>query len=144
MKYLAIDYGQKRVGIAVSDAGGHMAFPKITLERGEQNVFFRKLLDLIAEEKADAVILGLPFNLDNEETEAGARVRTFAKRLSEHVAQPIYLVNEALTSFAAEEDLKEAGLNAKRRAEVLDQQAAVHILETFMNTPTYKQVKYEP
>ncbi len=144
MKYLAIDYGQKRVGIAVSDAGGHMAFPKTTLQRNEQNVFFRELLELIAAENADAIILGLPLNLDDEETEAGAKVRTFAQRLFEHIEQPIYLVNEALTSFAAEEDLKDAGLNAKRRAAVLDQQAAVHILETFMSTPTYKQIRYEP
>ncbi len=144
MKYLAIDYGQKRTGIAASDAGGSMAFARTTLEAVPQDVFWRKLLAIITEEAPEGLILGLPLNMDNQETEASARVRVFAGQLRQHTPLPIFLVNEALTSFAAEADLREAGLPRKKRAAVLDQQAAVHILQTFLNTPTHKREIYEP
>ena len=144
MKYLAIDYGHKRAGIAVSDAGGSMAFARTTLESAPPEVFFRKLLDLIVEETAESLVLGLPLNLDGEETAASARVRAFAAQLHRHTDLPIFLINEALTSFAAEAELREAGLSAKKRAALLDQQAAVHILQTFLSTPTHKRERYEP
>lgn len=144
MKYLAIDYGQKRAGIAVSDAGGSMAFARATLDAAPEDIFFRKLLALIAEENPDALVLGLPLNMDNQETKGSLRARAFAGRLNGRAGLPVFLVNEALTSFAAEEELKEAGLSPKKRAALLDQQAAVHILQTFLNTPPQKQEKYEP
>ena len=144
MKYLAIDYGQKRAGIAVSDAGGSMAFARTTLEAAPLEVFFRKLLGLITEEAAESLVLGLPLNLEGQETAASARVRGFAAQLRQHTDLPIFLTNEALTSFAAEADLREAGLSPKKRAALLDQQAAVHILQTFLSTPTHKRERYEP
>ena len=144
MKYLAIDYGQKRAGIAVSDAGGSMAFARATLDAAPLEVFFRKLLALIAEEAAESLVLGLPLNLEGEETASSARVRAFAAQLRRHTDLPIFLINEALTSFAAEAELREAGLSAKKRAALLDQQAAVHILQTFLSTPTHKRERYEP
>ena len=78
MKYLAIDYGQKRTGIAASDAGGSMAFARTTLESAPPEAFWRKLLTVIAEETPEGLVLGLPLNLAGEETEASARVRGFA------------------------------------------------------------------
>ena len=144
MKYLAIDYGQKRAGIAVSDAGGSMAFARTTLEAAPQEVFFRKLLDLIAEEAAESLVLGLPLNLEGQETAASGRVRAFAAQLRRHTDLPIFLINEALTSFSAEADLREAGVPPKKRAALLDQQAAAHILQTFLSTPTHKRERYEP
>ena len=144
MKYLAIDYGQKRAGIAVSDAGGSMAFARTTLDAAPLEVFFRKLLNLIAEEAAESLVLGLPLNLEGEETKASARVRAFAAQLRQRTELPIFLINEALTSFAAEADLREAGVPPKKRAALLDQQAAVHILQTFLSTPTHKREQYEP
>ncbi len=141
MKYLAIDYGEKRTGIAVSDAGGSMAFARTTLESAPRQTFLHNLLKLVAEEAPDALVLGLPLNLDNQETKASARVRAFAGQLRESVDLPVYVVNEALSSFAAEEELKEAGLSPKKRAALLDQQAAVHILRTFLDTPPQRQEK---
>ena len=144
MKYLAIDYGEKRTGIAVSDAGGSMAFARTTLPSAPGHIFWRDLLALIAEETPDALILGLPLNLDGEETKSSARARALAVELHARAQLPVFLVNEALTSFAAEEDLKAAGLSGKKRAALLDQQSAVHILQTFLNTPPHRQEKYEP
>ena len=144
MKYLAIDYGQKRVGVAVSDAGGSMAFARTTLEAAPMEAFFRKLLALIAEEAVEGLVLGLPLNLEGGETKSSARVRAFAAQLRRHTALPIFFINEALTSFAAEAELREAGLSPKKRAALLDQQAAAHILQTFLNIPTHERERYEP
>ena len=63
MKYLAIDYGQKRTGIAVSDGGGSMAFPRKTIQMRTREAFFEELLALIEAEAPDAVVIGLPLNL---------------------------------------------------------------------------------
>ena len=70
MKYLALDYGEKRTGIAVSDAGGSMAFARTTLPSAPGHIFWRDLLALIVEENPDALILGLPLNLDGEPMQA--------------------------------------------------------------------------
>ena len=144
MKYLAIDYGEKRTGIAVSDAGGSMAFARAALPSAPKQAFWRDLLALIIEERPAALVLGLPLSLDGEETKSSSRVRAFAAQLHAQAQLPVFLVNEALTSFAAEEDLKAVGLSGKKRAALLDQQAAAHILQTFLNTPPHRQEKYEP
>ena len=144
MKYLAIDYGEKRTGIAASDAGGSMAFARATLPSVPEHIFWRDLLAMIAEEKPAALVLGLPLNLNGEETKSSARARALAAELHTRAQLPVFLVNEALTSFAAAEDLRAAGLSGKKLAARLDQQAAVHILQTFLNTPPHRQEKYEP
>ena len=144
MKYLAIDYGKKRTGIAASDAGGSMAFARTTLPSVPEQAFWDALLALIAEEAPGALVLGLPLGMDGQETAGTAKVRAFAAKLHARAGLPIFWANELLTSFAAEEELKAAGLSGKKRAALLDQQAAVHILQTFLNTPPHKQEAYEP
>ena len=69
MKYLAIDYGQKRTGIAVSDTGGSMAFPRKTILMRTRAAFFEELLALIEAEATDAIVIGLPINLNGEDME---------------------------------------------------------------------------
>ena len=75
MKYLAIDYGQKRTGIAVSDTGGSMAFPRKTILMRTRAAFFEELLALIEAEATDAIVIGLPINLDGEESLTTRQVR---------------------------------------------------------------------
>ena len=81
MKYLAIDYGQKRTGIAVSDSGGSMAFPRRTIQMRTREAFFEELLALLEAEAPDALVIGLPVNLDGEETLTTRQTRNFAKNL---------------------------------------------------------------
>ena len=82
MKYLAIDYGQKRTGIAVSDTGGSMAFPRKTILMRTRAAFFEELLALIEAEATDAIVIGLPINLDGEESLTTRQVRNFSKSLA--------------------------------------------------------------
>ena len=124
MKYLAIDYGQKRTGIAVSDAGGRMAFPRKTILMNTRAAFFEELITLIEAEAPDAVVIGLPINLDGEESLTTRQARNFVKSLS---------------SYEAERDLRAAGRSAAKGRAVLDQQAAVRILQSFLDQPEDKR-----
>lgn len=135
MKYLALDYGLKRVGVAVSDPEGRMAFPRCTLARDTRDGFFSELLALLERERPDAVVLGLPLHVDGTECLTTRQVRNFAASLKRRMALPLYWIDEALTSRQAESDLREAGLSAWAIKQVVDQQAAVRILETFLAQP---------
>ena len=135
MKNLALDYGLKGVGVAVSDPEGRMAFPRCTLARDTRDGFFSELLALLERERPDAVVLGLPLHMDGTECLTTRQVRNFAASLKRRMALPLYWIDEALTSRQAESDLREAGLSARAIKQVVDQQAAVRILETFLAQP---------
>lgn len=139
MKYIAIDYGQKRTGIAVSDEGGRMAFPRRTIQMRTREAFFEELLRLLENEAADAVVIGLPIDLDGQETLTTRQTRNFAKALRRRLSLPLYWMEEALSSFEAERDLRQAGRSAAKSRAVLDQQAAVRILQSFLDQPEDKR-----
>ena len=132
MKYLAIDYGQKRTGIAVSDTGGSMAFPRKTILMRTRAAFFEELLALIEAEATDA-------NLDGEESLTTRQVRNFSKSLARRTTLPLFWMEEALSSYEAERDLRDAGRSAAQGRAVLDQQAAVRILQSFLDQPEDKR-----
>ena len=135
MKLLAIDYGLVRTGIAVTDAGGRMAFPRCTIVLPPQSpkaLFFEKLLAVIAAEQPQALVVGLPLLPDGSESLTTRQVRNFTARLQRRVSLPVYLMPEELSSHEAENDLREAGKHAGHMKAILDQQAAVRILESFL------------
>ncbi len=139
MKYLAIDYGLKRVGIAASDEDGSFAFPRRTLKRKTKAAFFAELLALLEEEHAEAIVVGLPLLADGKECLATKQVRHFMESLKHRTPLPVYEVNEVFSSAAAEEELFGFGLKYHEVHKVVDQQAAVLILESFLNLPEEKR-----
>ncbi len=144
MKHLCIDYGQVRTGIAVSDAGGCMAFPRCTVTCPAQSKradFFVKLLAVIEEEKPEAIVIGLPLYLDGNESVTTRQVRNFAARLQRRCALPLFFMPEALSSEEASSDLWESQVRAKKRKDILDQQAAVRILQSFLALSTEEKEK---
>jgi putative Holliday junction resolvase len=130
MKLLGIDYGQKRIGLALAQGG--MAFPFRTLVKTTRDRLFADLLAVIEAEGVEAVVLGLPLDMEGKETLTTRQVLNFRDSLARRTALPIHLVNEALTSFDARERLRQAGVPERRQAEMLDQMAAVCILETYL------------
>jgi len=130
MKLLGIDYGQKRIGLAIAQGG--MAFPLRTLLKSTRDRLFADLLSVIEKEGADAIVLGLPLDMEGKETLTTRQVLNFRDSLARRTELPIHLVNEALTSFDARDRLRQAGVPARRHAEMLDQMAAVCILETYL------------
>ncbi|HJD96911.1 Holliday junction resolvase RuvX [Mailhella massiliensis] len=141
MKYLAIDYGLKRVGIAVSDMDGNFAFPRCTLKRETKATFFAALLALLDEEKAEAVVVGLPLHTDGTECLTTVQVRHFVESLKRRTALPVYWMNEVLSSAAAEHELYDFGMGYRDVKKVVDQQAAVLILESFLNQPEERRLR---
>ena len=135
LRYLAIDFGLKRVGLAVCGPASDMAFPLKTIVRTRRDLFFTELLETIRAEKIQAIVLGLPLDMEGNETLITRQVKNFALSLARRTQVPIYLENEALTSFEAESRLDTAGVFGKKRKKVLDQMAAAAIMESFLTHP---------
>ena len=139
MKYLAIDYGLKRTGIAVSDPGGTMAFPREPIAMAGKDAFFAALLALAQSEGVEAFVVGLPLYLNGDESETTRMVRNMAARLQRRSPLPVYLMPEALSSWDAEARLREAGKHGKELQRKLDSSAAVAILESFLALPVERR-----
>ncbi len=132
MRYLGIDFGIKRMGLAVSGPSGNLAFPLKTIVRTSRQAMFNELLNIIREEKIDAIVLGIPLRSEKEANLTSRQVLNFGKSLERRVDLPVYTVNEALTSFEARDIMKKQGVRAHKGKHGLDQLAAVIILEAFL------------
>ncbi len=112
-----------------------MAFPRCTIHSPPQSLkadFFAKLLACIEEEQPHALVVGLPLYEDGNESLTTKQVRNFVARLQRRCPLPIYLMPELLSSEEASSDLWESQLRGKKHKAVLDQQAAVRILQSFL------------
>ena len=138
MKCVAIDYGLERTGLAACDEAGVLAYPLTTLRLADypdRKAFLAALAERIAEEKPDRVIIGLPLQPDGTESLTTRQVRNFAQRLQRRISAPCLFMNELLSSEEALSDLREARVRTRRIKSVLDQQAAVRILESYLHAP---------
>ena len=133
MRLLGIDLGTKRVGVAITDELGFGAYPVATFLRGRARADdLATILRHAEQQQAEAIVMGLPLHADGTKGEWAQRVETFTKALSEATRLPVILHNEYLSSQEANEDLIAAGVKAKRRQQVIDQAAAVRILESYL------------
>ena len=130
MRYLAIDYGSKRTGLAICDFAEIIASP-LTILDSRKNLL-EKIADVAAEENVDAVIVGLPLNMDGSAGSQAQLVRKFADQLKSRLQNPIHFQDERLSSFAAEEKLAAIEYKGKKKAKRLDAIAAAEILQAFL------------
>ena len=129
---LGIDPGDARIGVAASDPSGYLATPVETVPRGEGDL--TRLQHLVAEYGAIRIYVGLPRSLSGREGPAAQRVRTFARDLAELVSPiPVCLQDERLTTVSAEAMLRERGRKGQKRRAVVDQAAAVLILQSALD-----------
>ena len=134
MRVLGIDFGLRRIGLAISDPEGEMAFPLKTVHKQTREQAFREICSIAAQRKVTAVALGLPLDLEGRHTLTTRQAENFRKELSARLDLPVYMVDETCTSAQAEAKLREAGVPPKKRKGLLDQQAAVEILESFLRS----------
>ena len=135
---LGIDYGSKRMGLAVSDLSCTIATPYKILYRREISADMAELRKIMAGKEIGAVVMGLPLQMNGEEGEIAAEVRKFAAILEENFKFPVLLWDERLSSSAMENFLiKEADLSRKKRAKVLDASAAAYILQGALDALKY-------
>ena len=137
-RLLAIDYGRKRCGLAVTD------ILQIT-PGGLATVRTHELIDYlknyIAKEPVERFIIGLPMNLNGKESESMTYLRPFLKQLEKAIPSiPVTMVDERFTSTLAQRTIIEAGIGKQRRREdkgLVDEVSAVIILQTYMSTPHF-------
>jgi len=135
---LGIDYGSKRMGLAVSDLSLTIATSYKILYRKELSQDLAELKKIIAEKEIGAVVMGLPLQMNGVEGDIAAEVRKFADVLQENFNLPLLLWDERLSSSAVESFLiKEVDLSRKKRAKVLDASAAAYILQGALDALKY-------
>lgn len=126
---VGLDLGEKTIGVAVSDRLGATATPVETIRRRKFGLDATRLLELVVDRQAGAILLGLPRNMDGSEGPRCQSTRAFARNLSRLTDLPIGFWDERLSTVAAEKALLEADTSRKRRAEVIDHVAASYILQ---------------
>jgi putative Holliday junction resolvase len=132
MRYLAIDFGEKRTGLAVCDADETIASPLVVLEG--QGALPERIAEVVKSQQVDAVLLGLPLNMDGTEGGQVKRVRKFAGELSGYIDVEIEFFDERLSSFDAESKFVGSELTRKKKKKRLDAVAAASILQSFLES----------
>lgn len=135
-RILAIDYGRRRIGLAISDAMGFAAHGLPTLQVKNKSQALEKTLGVIQEQQPDGVIVGLPLNLDGSKGEMAQLVEHFITQLEQAVEVPISTIDERLTSVAAHKTMQEMGIRHKGHKDKVDQLSAVYLLEIYLQQRT--------
>jgi len=135
-RIMAIDFGLRRVGIAVSDPLGLLAHDRQPLHYQSMQSLLQQLCAIVQAEEIETIIVGLPLRMDGSEGEMVEVVRRFTARLSEKVAAPVVLWDERFTSVQAERLLTERGIKFSRRKGEVDRLAAVFILQSYLDSLT--------
>ncbi|MCJ2171518.1 Holliday junction resolvase RuvX [Lactobacillus kefiranofaciens] len=137
MRLLGLDVGSKTVGVAVSDELGITAqkLETIKIDETKYNFGMRPLKNLVRKYDIDGFVLGLPKNMDGSSGGSVARSKAYGKRLEEKFGLPVYYSDERLTTVESQRVLVEdAGIhNRKKRKQVIDQMAAVLILQNYLD-----------
>jgi putative holliday junction resolvase len=126
---LGLDIGTKTIGVATSDADRRLATGVETIARKTFTADAQRLLALAGERKCAGFVLGLPLNMDGSEGPRAQSVRAFARNLAKLTELPIALWDERLSTAAVERELIAADVSRKKRAAVIDQHAAIFILQ---------------
>lgn len=131
---IGLDVGSVRLGIASSDPHGMLATPVRTLNRTPSRDGVDEVARIVAEESAVEVVIGLPRSLSGAEGAAAQSARAYAVRVAEAVAPvPVRLIDERLSTVSAHQKLHEAGRAGRKHRQVVDQVAAVLILQTALD-----------
>jgi len=134
---LGFDYGKRRIGVAVGQEVTATASPLETVSASEGKPDWAAITRLINDWRADALVVGLPLNMDDSEQDMTRAARRFANQLKGRYHLPVFMTDERLTSVAAEHMLAEASgenrVSSRKRGQLVDQLAAQVILTSFFN-----------
>jgi putative Holliday junction resolvase len=135
MKLLGIDYGRRRIGVAVTDAEGHIARGLCVIDRKKTPDCASELLRIVNNERPSALVFGLPLGADDEETEMSQEAREFASSITEKIKIPAHFVDESFTSKRAAELMMYRKKKERRDKGLADRIAACLILQYFIDHP---------
>ncbi len=129
---LGVDYVTKRIGLALSDAGGKIAFPETTLESRGLESDLEALRSLVEARDVRAIVVGLPLHMDGRRGPEAEAAQRFAQRLAEVTGRPVEMLDERLTTVEAEHSLREIGRRGRKARAVVDAVAATILLRTYL------------
>jgi putative Holliday junction resolvase len=132
-RVLALDVGARRIGVALSDSTRTLASPLTTLPAEPRATIFARIVQLLAQNDVTALVVGLPLSLNGEIGPQAKVVQEFVEQLRPVVGVPIHLVDERLTSVAAERMMIDLGMRPEQRKARIDQVAASLILQDFLD-----------
>ncbi len=136
MRALGLDLGSKRIGVAIGDRTGTIASPLTVLQRsGSTRVDHQRIAELVAEEEADIVVVGLPLNMNGSEGPAAKAAKTEAAAIATVVGVPVVTVDERRTTVTADRAMMEANMRAPARRKLVDKIAAAVLLQTWLESP---------
>ena len=136
MRLLGLDYGEKYVGVAVSDPSGILASPLESVYRKEENKLrktYARIEEIVREYGVEKIIVGLPKNMNNTEGDSAAHCREFTANVERRTGLPVVLWDERLSSISANRVLMETGVRRENRKEVIDKIAASIILQNYLD-----------
>lgn len=134
MKILGLDYGDTRIGIAISDPFGWMAQSAGIISEKDKTKHINLIKEKIKEHAAEKIVLGFPKNMNGTVGERGELTQSFAKELEEETGLEVVLWDERLSSVSAHRTLSEAGISGKKRKGKVDSLAAAFILQGYLDS----------
>jgi putative Holliday junction resolvase len=134
MRILGLDYGSKRIGVAISDEMGITAHGIATITRRNRRQVVAEIEKIVRSYQVEKIVLGYPLRFDNTEGIQCEKIKVFSRILSTAFSLPVILQDETLTTKEAEEILRVSNVRKKRRKAVLDQLAAAIILQNYLDS----------
>jgi putative Holliday junction resolvase len=133
MRFLGLDIGSKRIGVALSDELGITAQGLLTFERSTLKKDLQKLQEIANQYKVEKIVIGLPKNMNGTLGKSAEQVLIFIENIKKLIPIPVELWDERLSTVAVNRTLLSANVSRRRRKEVIDKLAAVYILQGFLD-----------
>ena len=136
-RLLAIDYGEKRLGLAVSDPNQIISKPLKTIILSDSQYIYNELEKIISDNEIQKLIIGLPLGMDGKNTQQTSKVEAFKENLQNKISIPVILFDERLSSVSAKKSLISQGIKTGHNKTKIDQTAAAIFLQHFLDTLNY-------
>ena len=132
MRYLSIDYGNKITGLAICDQTETIVSPLMAIPTS--NTIIGKIIEVIKAEDVEAIVLGLPLNMDDSVGPQAKKIQAFAEQIKKQIDTPVFFQDERLSTFAAQEKMIPMELTRKGKKRRIDALAAAEILQAFLDS----------
>ena len=136
-RLLAIDYGEKRLGLAISDPNQIISKPLKTIILSDSQYIYNELEKIISDYEIQKLIIGLPLGMDGKNTQQTSKVEAFKEDLQNKISIPVILFDERLSSVSAKKSLISQGIKTGHNKSKIDQTAAAIFLQHFLDTLNY-------
>ncbi|MFC1668008.1 Holliday junction resolvase RuvX [Chlamydiota bacterium] len=133
MTVLGLDYGEKRIGVAISDENGSIAFPLLVLQRKNPEDDVRIIQELVQEKNIERIVVGMPINMNGTRGQKAHEVEIFCEFLKEKIAISVIEWDERLSTMQAERVLREAAVSGVKKRAIRDKLASQLILQSYLD-----------